>query len=520
MSRDDDRWELVRRYVEGVATANETRTLEAAVRDDAAFRLEFLRYLNVDAALGGGVASGRFETTESSIIASRQDEHCTVDAATSAHPVLVGRGVIQRRSRAFATVAAMLVLCVIGFVALWLRRDSAIDSPELGVALLSSAVDLEWAEETETRSIGAVLESGSLRLKSGAALVEFYSGSRVVVEGPAEFQLVSANEGYLHSGRIRAHVPPLARGFTVRTAQFDVVDRGTEFGVAVDRDAGTATSEVHVFNGLVEVQRDSVTREVKTGVALRCDRNELSELACDQTAFLREEELQERAAIAEQTRFAEWDAARRRLSADPTTVLHEPLTTRTIEQGSVVGCDWTAGRWPQKSALLFRRSADRVRFEVEDSLQQVTLLSWVKVDAVAPGMTVLMAVEHERVGSLNWLITQRGQLRLEVGRDLGHRQLDWEAINSESIVTRERFGEWLLLATTFDGLRIRHFLNGQPCGSGASFRPPSLQIGIAELGNGPAPAMKHLFGAIDEFAIVGRAMTEAELRDYFEKGRP
>lgn len=53
-----ERFDLVRRYVDGTATAEETQTLDAALRTDAAFRRQFLRYTNVDAALGNGRLSG------------------------------------------------------------------------------------------------------------------------------------------------------------------------------------------------------------------------------------------------------------------------------------------------------------------------------------------------------------------------------------------------------------------------------------------------------------------------------
>lgn len=46
--------DLVRRHVEGTATADETRALEAALRTDAALRRQFLRYTSMDAALGSG----------------------------------------------------------------------------------------------------------------------------------------------------------------------------------------------------------------------------------------------------------------------------------------------------------------------------------------------------------------------------------------------------------------------------------------------------------------------------------
>lgn len=54
MNPHQQRLELARRYVEGTATADETRALEEALRTDAEFRRQFLRYANVDAALGSG----------------------------------------------------------------------------------------------------------------------------------------------------------------------------------------------------------------------------------------------------------------------------------------------------------------------------------------------------------------------------------------------------------------------------------------------------------------------------------
>lgn len=44
--------ELERRYLDGTATAEETRALEKLLRTEAAFRRQYLRYTNADAALG------------------------------------------------------------------------------------------------------------------------------------------------------------------------------------------------------------------------------------------------------------------------------------------------------------------------------------------------------------------------------------------------------------------------------------------------------------------------------------
>jgi len=52
MKTGDPRFELIRRQFEGEATADDLRQLEAALRDDARFRADYVRYVNLDVALG------------------------------------------------------------------------------------------------------------------------------------------------------------------------------------------------------------------------------------------------------------------------------------------------------------------------------------------------------------------------------------------------------------------------------------------------------------------------------------
>ncbi len=54
MNSQERHLELLRRYLDGMATEEETRALEEVLRRDAALRRQFLRYANLDAALGGG----------------------------------------------------------------------------------------------------------------------------------------------------------------------------------------------------------------------------------------------------------------------------------------------------------------------------------------------------------------------------------------------------------------------------------------------------------------------------------
>jgi hypothetical protein len=112
-----------------------------------------------------------------------------------------------------------------------------------------------------------------MRLKSGLAEITFRKGSRVVLEGPTRFLLLTENAGHLLSGKLVASVPKPAIGFEVETPAGVIVDLGTEFGVKV-RDKHV---ETHVFVGEVLVQAPTPqegkpgTWRLKAGEALRLE---------------------------------------------------------------------------------------------------------------------------------------------------------------------------------------------------------------------------------------------------------
>ena len=409
--------------------------------------------------------------------------------------------------------------------------DAAIEEPKAnGVAVLARAVGVEWADGNE-RASGTVLEAGLLRLRSGAALVEFFSGARVVMEGPTEFQLVSSGEAFLRSGKINAHVPPQAVGFTVNSPTMKVVDHGTDFGVTV---GSGAAPEVHVFTGKVEVASASLApRALNGGEAARFDGTAVQSIPAARASFVTEDELSRRDSALAVQRLAAWREAARGLSADAATLIHytfDESTERSIpnqsagappdSHGSIVGSAWTEGRWPGKNALQFRSESDRIRFTAAQPIHAITLLAWVRVDALPRWQNVLLSTDSEQPGALRWHLTKTGELRFEIARNLGRPHSDWEAVNSAPFVTADRLGQWLHLATTFDGTTIRHYANGQPIGSGASFTPPALQIGTAELANWRGDTKRQLAAALDEFAILSRAITAEEVRAIYDSGRP
>src|SRR5437762_2882825 len=141
------------------------------------------------------------------------------------------------------------------------------------VAMLNRAVDVQWDQRGDAPRLGAPLEPGWLRLKSGLAQIVFYSGVRMVIEGPTDLKLISPNEVACQSGRLIAEVPPQAIGFRVSTPQMNVTDLGTSFGLEVKE----RRTELHVFKGSVEFQPATSTakQNLKEGAGSAAESSEI-----------------------------------------------------------------------------------------------------------------------------------------------------------------------------------------------------------------------------------------------------
>ena len=152
------------------------------------------------------------------------------------------------------------------------------------VGQITGMADCVW-EGSELMSQGSeengqkYLESEIRRLKSPIALgdrfgissglleITYYSGAKVILQGPVTYEVESAAGGYLSVGKLTARLEhkatdtgtpisesqipnPKSPLFAVRTPTAIVTDLGTEFGVEVGSDSATVT---HVFVGKVAV---------------------------------------------------------------------------------------------------------------------------------------------------------------------------------------------------------------------------------------------------------------------------
>jgi len=106
-----------------------------------------------------------------------------------------------------------------------------------------------------------------LRISAGLVEITYESSARIVVEGPATFEVLGDKRtggGNLREGTLSAIVPAAAKGFTIHTPEADVVDQGTEFSIRVTR-----STEVHVFAGRVDIQTSAAAAPEARAVSSR-----------------------------------------------------------------------------------------------------------------------------------------------------------------------------------------------------------------------------------------------------------
>ena len=460
---------------------------------------------------------------------------------------------------AFAAAAAVLLAFAGGW---WWQRpalenagrefseEAAIEwVPGEHVAMLARSAEVEWIEPAGGATAGTRLAPGWLKIRRGTVQVDFLSGARVVIQGPAEFQLVGENEGFCQFGKVKAHVPESAHGFKVGSPQVALVDLGTEFGMDVPAGGNT---EVRVFEGSVALT-GPVSRQLWQGESVRVEAGALRDVADSTTTFPDEEELTRKADAADLQRHTEWRAAAQRFSADPALLAYfrtdgaadesRALPNLAVQRraggtdATLVGVRWSEGRWPGGRALEFTSPADRVRFHVPGETAAITLATWIRVDSLPNKRSGLLFPSMPRERELQWSITRGGEMFVAISRKAPpQRVFDFSA--SGAVVTPMDYGRWMHLASTYDSAtgEVVHYKDGRAVGNTRLANPLPVVLDGMDFGNWAARpdqpewawermvqtgyAVRNFVGRLDEFALLSRALTAEEIHRLYETGAP
>lgn len=433
------------------------------------------------------------------------------------------------------------------------RISPASSAARNSIAVLASTTEAVWTNPAEARQAGQSLAAGWLRLASGAVQIEFARGARVVLEGPAEFQLISESNAELRTGRMRAQVPEPAKGFTITTPGMVVVDRGTEFACSVP---AQGEPEVHVFVGEVDLnlaRSGGVSQSLRENQAVRVQNGLAHAIQSNPGAFMSEQELARRTAENIRVRVAQWRKASSKFSQHTNALVHldfEPEGTwqRSLENRvtngvprssvSIIGCDWDYGRWPGKLALEFKRADDHIRLTVPGSHDSLTLLAWVRVDSLLHQRHALLMSDGIQRGAIHWYLQPDGRVGLGIHTADETAPNGWRHSLSAPAIRPEMFGAWVFLATVIDGATgvVTHYCDGVAVGRVETSFPKPLRPSTCELGNwaiNPAEPkwawfnqrvgddyMSHFHGRMDEFALLAAPLDAAEVARLYEAGKP
>ncbi len=243
--------ELAAAYCDATATADEVAALAERLAGAEAARREFLAFALVHGSLPytGDEAQAASITAEAPRPAARR-----------------GR---LGRLLPVAVVAGGLA-AVLG-VAAWLGDGSR--SPAAApLATLTDTRFLVPAAGGASLEAGQPLAAGRFAIRSGAAKLTLKNGVTLVLDGPAEVELVDDMRAILHAGSVVVRVPKGMSGFRLDTSTTEVLDLGTEFAV---RAGSGLVTDVQVYEGAVITSRAGADgaagfpRRVEAGQAVR-----------------------------------------------------------------------------------------------------------------------------------------------------------------------------------------------------------------------------------------------------------
>ena len=230
---------LVNNYVAGDISPEEHQALQQELKSDPQARAAFREMVDLEASLR------TWATDSPAAPMHRPDESVRRESG------------LGRRTYAILAIAASIALIAVSGW-LWRQlsepsREQIVERPrdttgdtitQLGT--ISQQEDCVWSPP-HMLSTGSRFSVGPLSLVSGIAELKFDSGTNIVMQGPCELQLASADTAQLLTGNVVVHVTELSDGFTLKTPDATIIDEGTEYAVSLDDEA----TEVHVFDGSV-----------------------------------------------------------------------------------------------------------------------------------------------------------------------------------------------------------------------------------------------------------------------------
>ncbi len=392
------------------------------------------------------------------------------------------------------------------------------------VAQLTGTYEAEWGEGVVATQVDALLQHGyRVELEKGLVEITYLTGAKVVLEGPCDFVVDAANAGTLKHGKLTANVSERAFGFAVHASHIDIVDLGTEFGVAVDQEGAC---EVHVYEGQVEVSSDKEKQQspkhLLVGESLQFDRNGKQQGLVQSPRETPPAKFNRRLpsveGLPEDVTYEQLVAALKpvawyRMETNGESVLQDSSELanhgRTHRSGVGLGLPFSDGKVGDSLRLRGASFGDYALVADYPKAKhgQLTVMAWVYAESL-PEWGIVAA---------NWGTSKTSQLHFGLNQNGRHISIHVTGSDGQQVTATSpqpfSTGNWQHVAFVSTGSELQLYCNGRkvavaPC-SGLVYPAPlqSLSIGCKANDDGRTAAGMFWHGKIDEMIVCNSALS-------------
>lgn len=366
---------------------------------------------------------------------------------------------------------------------------------------------------------GNAFLQGEYHLTEGEVTLAFQNGVAVSLESPARFSIIDSMRMQLDHGRARAIVPESGHGFVIETSTIVVEDLGTEFGVVVDDDQN---QELHVFAGEVRLHEKDLPPELLTeNSALAWVANtKRRSITPDDHAF----------ATSMSIGYKRWLDHSLKLRQDPSALFYfdfetdsrkseevvNRATTGIVDNGHLTGGIWATGRWPEKGAMLFENTGDRIELNIPGKYDQITIMGWVQINRYDFALQTVFNSIGYSPGQHHWNLTRGGSLRMGLSSQ-------YDLTSKQSLPQNH----WTHVAAQIDSQAKEsvYYIDGEEVGRKKWNTTIPIHYGPSSIGawghtnrSGELVYSRDLRGRIDEIALFSRILSAEEIRIAYEAG--
>ena len=533
----DEDLELLERYCNETISDEDLEKLEQKLLDDAHFREHARSYFSMDTFMQMD------QDSPAPLHLLEEEISSPVKTKSFLWPMAV--------AASLSFIAGVLVLYSISgsskTTLAYMDEDQSSNSEmkASGFAVIDKALNAEWEDNAKVYQDGQAVGQEKLRLKKGIVHLEFFCGASVIIEGPAEFDVNSSWEGFCHKGKLRANVPPAAHGFRIDTPKNMIIDLGTEFGINV----GDEEESVVVFEGEIELHgKGKKMQLLQAGNAIKTAGTTQEKItAIGAEAFIKTAGLDDIYKKNIQDKFSIWKKASQKWMNDPRLIAYYNFENENSAfvrnngtnpkhnlDGKIIRAERFDGRWSNienGGAMEFKKPGSRVRVNIPGKFSAYTFSTWVRIDSLGRDWNSLFMGDSYQIGEPHWQIHKDGRLVICV--KVYDRKNDYHILYySPKIWEPSQSGQWMHLATVYDPINkiVKHFKNGEEIHSETildKYHVKDLKIGPAEIGNWGQPtrtdpvfALRNINGRMDELLLLDAALTNTEIKEIYESGKP